>query len=246
MSRWLGLLVPIVVVGASVLCISIFARPHRRTILVDGVTRTYLLYAPSSRSPGLKPLVLAYHGFSGSAANMAEESRLHELVDEGDFYLVYLDGDPSWQFFVPENAQVSRDVAFFDRLLDELIESLPIDPNRVYAVGMSIGGDFVVYLAKRRSTRIAAVVSQAACVSEAVEAERPFPLMIIVGTADQGVPPDRLLRVAQAFLDRGHDVEVLRPKNIGHRWHVPSNKRLWEFLSRHSLHAGCGDFLGAR
>jgi len=232
----MGLLVPILAFGAAVLWISISADRRRRTILVDdGVTRAYLLYAPSSRSPDLKPLVLAYHGFSGSAENMAEESKLHELVDEGGFYLVYLDGAPSWQFFVPENAEVSRDVAFFDRLRDELMQSLPIDPDRVYAVGMSRGGDFAVYLAERRSTRIAAVVTQAACVSKAVEAERPFPLMIIVGTADGGVPPDHLVSVPQAFRDRGHIVEVLRPENIGHCWHVPSNKRLWEFLSRHTV-----------
>jgi len=161
--------------------------------------------------------------------------RLHELVDEGDFYLAYLDGDPSWEFYVPPNAKVSPDVAFFDRLRDELTRSLPVDPDRVYAVGMSKGGDFAVYLAERRSTRIAAVVSQAACVPEAVEAERPFPLMIIVGTAEGGIPPDRLLSVPQAFRDRGHIVEVLRPENIGHCWHVPSNRRLWEFLSRHRL-----------
>ena len=35
--------------------------------------------------------------------------------------------------------------------------------------------------------------------------------------------------------DRGHTVEVIRPENVGHCWHIPSNQRLWEFLSRHRL-----------
>lgn len=239
-SRWLALLGAVVAIGAAVRWFSLSTYPHRRTILVDGQTRRYLLYAPSSRSPALKPLVLAFHGFDGTPENMAEESRLHELVGEGGFYLAYLGGDPSWQLFVPENAQVSRDVVFFDRLCDELIETLPIDPDRIYAVGMSRGGDFAVYLAEHRSTRVAAIVSQAACVPKAVEAQRPFPLMFIVGTADGGIPPDRLLSVSQAFRDRGHIVEVIRPENIGHAWHISSNKRLGEFLSRHSLKNGAG------
>lgn len=222
-------------VGAAVLWVAVFAGPRRRTIVVDGVTRQYLLYTPSSRTPGLKPLVLGFHGFDGTPENMAEESRLYELVDKEGFYLAYLYGDPSWRGFVPENAEVSPDVAFFDRLCDELMRSFPIDPDRIYAVGMSRGGDFAVYLAEHRSRRIAAVVSQAACVPKAFEAERPFPLMIIAGTADGGVPQDRLDSVSQALRDRGHVVEVVRPEGIGHSWHIPSNKRLWEFLSRHSL-----------
>ena len=234
-SRWIWTLAAAGAVVAAVLWVTVFAGPRRHSIVVDGVTRQYLLYAPSSHTPGLKPLVLGFHGFDGTPENMAEESRLYELADKEGFYLAFLYGDPSWRAFVPENAEVSRDVAFFDRLCDELMQSFPIDPDRIYAVGMSRGGDFAVYLAEHRSTRIAAVVSQAACVPKAFKAERPFPLMIIAGTADGGVPQDRLDSVSQALRDRGHVVEVVRPEGIGHAWHISSNKRLWEFLFRHSL-----------
>ena len=160
---------------------------HRRTIVVDGVAREYLFHVPSPQSPGLKPLVLAYHGFSGTAARMAEQSLLHNLVDEKGFYLSYIEGDPTWHF--SSSSQVNPDIEFFDKLYSDLLANHPIDPNRVYAVGMSRGGDFVVYLGTKRSTKIAAVVTQGACVSEVVDAERPFPLMIIVGTQDDRVPP---------------------------------------------------------
>lgn len=196
--------------------------------------RQYLLYAPP-RTRGLKPLVLAYHGFGGNALQMAEESRLHEMVGEHGFYLVYPDGDPSWQLFVPEGAMHSRDVLFFDRLCEELIRTHPIDPDRIYVAGMSRGGDFAIYLAERRSTRIAAVVSQGACWENPVEAERPFPVMFIVGTSDDRVPPNRFPRVPQALRDKRHVVENLRPENVGHRWHVPLNDRVWQFLSSYRL-----------
>ncbi len=211
------------------------ADPHRRTILVQGHEREYLWYAPPATDGELRPLVLALHGFSGTAAGMAESSKLHELANEQNFYLAYLEGDPTWQFFVREDADVSLDVAFFDRLCEELLARYPIDPDRIYVAGMSRGGDFAVYLAERRSTRIAAVVSQGACVAEPEDTERLFPLMIIVGTRDERVPADRFPGVPQAFRDRGHLVEVLRPENVGHRWHVPLNGQVWEFLSAQRL-----------
>ena len=215
LRRPVWILPPLLAVGALILWLAFFVDWRRHTIVVDGVAREYLLYVPSSRDAELKPLVLAYHGFSGNAAGMAKDSELHELVDERDFYLAYLEGDTTWQFFAPDDSGASRDVVFFDRLCDELIRSYPIDPRRVYVVGMSRGGDFAVYLAQRRSARIAAVVSQGACMLEAVETERPFPLMVIVGTEDDRVPPDWFPSLPQAFRDRGHVVEVLRPENVG-------------------------------
>lgn len=228
----------LLVVGAAGLWGLAQLDPRRKTVLVEGTPREYLWYPPpSSRSSELKPLVLAYHGFSGTAQRMADSSRLHELAAEQGFYLAYIEGNPTWHMVVPEGATASPDVAFFDRLCDELVNSHPIDPERIYVVGMSRGGDFAVYLAARRSRRIAAVVSQGACVPEAVDAERPFPLLIIAGEKDDRVPADRFPSVPAAFRERGHVVQVLRPENVGHRWHVPLNGAMWEFLSAHRLSA---------
>jgi predicted esterase len=68
-----------------------------------------------------------------------------------------------------------------------------------------------------------------------VTSEDLFPLMIIVGTKDDRVPSSRFPAVPQAFRNRGHIVEVVRPEGVGHQWHVPLNERMWQFLSSHSL-----------
>lgn len=205
---------------------------HRHNVDVDGARREYILYSPRDTGE-LRPLLLAFHGFSGTAAGMQESARLHELVDEHGFFLVYLEGNPTWNR--PRADVQTPDVAFFDKLCDELVARCPVDPERIYVAGMSMGGDFVIRLAGLRSDRIAAVVSQAMCTSEAVESPRPFPLMIIVGTEDDRVPPSYLEKVPDAFRENGHEVAVLQPKGVGHRWHRPLNRELWEFLSSHRL-----------
>ncbi|MGI9455383.1 MAG: alpha/beta hydrolase family esterase [Aeoliella sp.] len=231
----------ITVIGGVILWLSLFVDWHRHTTLVDGVTREYLLFAPPSRDQELKPLVLAYHGFSGNARRMAEYSKLRELAAEKGFYVAFIEGDPTWHSFIPYESEVSPDIAFFDRLRSDLLETHPIDPNRIYAVGMSKGGEFVFYLAQKRSTQVAAIVSQGACVSDAVVADRPFPVMIIVGTKDGEVRPDRFPRVPQAFRDRGHMVQVLRPENVGHSWYAPLNEQIWDFLSACDLRLEVSD-----
>ena len=71
--------------------------------------------------------------------------------------------------------------------------------------------------------------------NDVVDAQRPFPLLIIVGTEDDRVPASCFPRVPEAFRDRGHEVEVIRPEGVGHRWHVPLNEALWSFLAAQRL-----------
>ena len=73
------------------------------------------------------------------------------------------------------------------------------------------------------------------CTDGALESERQFPLMIIVGTEDDRVPASFFPTVPAEFRSAGHLVEVLRPEGVGHRWHVPLNEELWDFLSQHRL-----------
>ncbi|MCO6046151.1 hypothetical protein NG895_19805 [Aeoliella sp. ICT_H6.2] len=207
---------------------------HRRTVLVDGTRREYLWYAPQTKSTEPRPLVLAYHGFSGTAERMERRSLLHELVDSGDFYLAYIEGDPTWHCFTPIELDESPDVAMVDALLADVLAKYPIDPKKVYAVGVSKGGDFVVHLGLRRSQQIAAIVAQGACILEEQQAERPLAMMFIVGTKDGEVTPETIVAVPQTYRDRGHLVEVIRPKDGPHCWDRSYNQQILEFLFGHT------------
>ncbi|QDU54091.1 alpha/beta hydrolase family esterase [Aeoliella mucimassa] len=208
---------------------------HRRTIAVHGVSRRYLWYPPTTRSTELRPLVLAYHGFNGPAERLRRSAKLHDMVDSHGFYLAYIQGDPTWHFFERDELGGNPDVEMFDVLTDQLLADYAIDPDRIYVVGISRGGDFVVHLSLRRSTKVAAMVSQGACLLDEHPAERPVPMMFIVGTRDEEVRPVKVETYPDLYRERGHAVEVLRPEGVPHRWEAPLNEEVWQFLTQYSL-----------
>ncbi|HBE71649.1 MAG TPA: hypothetical protein DDW52_26195 [Planctomycetaceae bacterium] len=221
------------VVVASIGIVAYFLRDaYPRSILVDGQQREYFFHQPQTvRQP--VPLILMFHGFSGTAAGLRERSGLHELVDEYKTAVAYLDGQPSWHR--PSEGRVNPDVRFIEEVIGKYSAAEIIDRNRVYLAGMSMGGDFVIRAASQRSDLIAAVVAQAMVTDQAVPAERAFPMLIIVGTEDDRVSEETLARVPDAFRSQGHEVTVICPEGVGHQWHPPLNRTLIEFLLQHSL-----------
>lgn len=167
-----------------------------RTIDVDGVSRRYSLHLPTTRPAGRLPLVLAFHGRLGTGADMERLSGLSDLADRDGFVVAYPDGlQRAWnggQGLTPSGAPPADDVAFSDRLVGALRAELPVDADRVYAVGMSNGGIFVNRLACERPAVFAAVATVAASASVDVAA-RCAPsggpgVLALHGTADTFVP----------------------------------------------------------
>lgn len=83
------------------------------------------------------------------------------------------------------------DLAYFDRLLDELLARYPADPNRVYAVGMSNGAMMALRLGCDRSRRFAgiAAVGGQMPIGYGCRPSRPLPLLLLWGGQDDTVPP---------------------------------------------------------
>jgi polyhydroxybutyrate depolymerase len=84
------------------------------------------------------------------------------------------------------------DIAFVQRLVDELLASHPLDPERIYAVGASNGGMFVLRLACELPSRFAAVGAVIASMpTELIHRVRPgpaVPVVLINGTKDRIMP----------------------------------------------------------
>ena len=85
-------------------------------------------------------------------------------------------------------------------LLDQLIESLPIDTNRIYVSGLSMGGYGTYDILYRRPEMFAAAVTICGSGDESVVAKYAHvPIKIFHGTKDQVVPVDYSRRMYKAL-----------------------------------------------
>ena len=161
---------------------------QRREISVAGLKRQYLVYAP----PGLTkdrrvPLLLVFHGGGGHDYNMPRFTGFDEIAKTQGFVVAYPDStNRHWND--GRELATADDVSFVQALISEIEHSYPVDPNRIYATGISNGGFFSQKLACDLADRITAVASVAATMPEplvpACHPSRPISVMFIQGTAD--------------------------------------------------------------
>lgn len=173
-------------------------RRRTRTLVVDGRTRSYFVHVPPGYDPSKpSPVVLALHGATMTGPLMAWFTGLNAQADEAGFLAVYPDGTGSRSSFywnagnccgAAAQDQVD-DVAFIRALLDDLAGVYRVDPDRVFATGLSNGAMMAYRLASELSDRIAAVACVAGTMAtEACHPVRPVPVLHVHGTEDAFVP----------------------------------------------------------
>jgi len=168
---------------------------HQMTISHDGQERSYRLFVPSSASEAKAlPLVLNFHGLSGTADGQANASGLEDLAESDGFVAAHPqgtlndDGLTFWDFL--DTAPVD-DVSFISAVIDDIGTAICIDAVRVYAMGHSNGGYLSSRLACDLSERITAVATVAATIHpDDCTPPRSVPLVAFHGTGDNIVPFD--------------------------------------------------------
>ena len=178
------------------------AKLQKHTIAVGDRDRSYLLYVPSvvMESDGKRPLVLVFHGGGGTARGIAREvgRSLHTIADREGFIVAYPDAvNKSWDFgagVVSEALDVRiDDRGFFAALMDELVDTQPVDETRVFATGISRGGQASYFVACQFPDRIRAIAPVAmpmpAFMADSCKA-RDIGIAILNGTDDPLVPYD--------------------------------------------------------
>lgn len=171
------------------------ASAHRELISFthNGVERPYLIQACASGAGVAErvPLVLELHGRGIDAVRFDQLTGFGVLADEAGFALVlpnavgeiWNDGrDAAPEGFGPD------DIGYLTAVLDDACARLPIDPRRIYVVGMSNGAAMAGRLACGAADRIAAIAQVAGTPGIAVAVggrpARPVPILSIHGTAD--------------------------------------------------------------
>jgi polyhydroxybutyrate depolymerase len=169
----------------------------RQSIIVDGMERKYRVHVPIDYDDSQTyPLLIALHMYSGTARTMQWTSLLNPAADENHFIVVYPEGYKfSWaegsNEFAADQENID-DVAFISTLIDQLNSDYSITPGRIYAVGFSSGGLMVQRLGCELSGKIQGIATVGATLSnnmlEKCQPENPISVLMIHGTADQGVP----------------------------------------------------------
>jgi len=165
-------------------------------ITVDGIERHFRWYRPEKVAPS-PPLVFVLHGSKGDGRE-ARRSTYYEfdrLADRHGFLAVYPDGyEQHWndcRAKAPYEANKKNidDVKFVSNMIDFLVEKEHANPDRVYATGISNGGQLAYRLALELPDRIAAVAPVAASLPDesnfdCTKSGKPVAILILNGTAD--------------------------------------------------------------
>jgi polyhydroxybutyrate depolymerase len=162
-------------------------------IRVAGEDRAFLTYLPSGYAPGIQmPLVLNLHGRGSTALDQIEISQWHVKAEDHGFIVVSpqaLGASPTWMgVFFDESSE--QDMAFFSDLLAYLRNRLSIDPDRIYATGLSNGGSMSNRLGCDFSETFAAIAPVAGGHSgiHLCEIASPVSLLAVHGTDDRVIP----------------------------------------------------------
>jgi len=179
-----------------------------RSITVNGVERYFRYFMPEAPSSQQPPVVFFLHGGGTSMRVAMPPARTGsaawpQVAEDHGFILVVPNGTnaQTGDTFGDQQAWndcrldaldvIGDDVAFLEALVEWSLQSLGVDPQRVYFGGSSNGGSMTYRMAAEVPERVAAAapfISNAAAVSECRLPLRPVPMMITLGTADPLMP----------------------------------------------------------
>jgi polyhydroxybutyrate depolymerase len=144
------------------------------------------------------PLVLVLHGYGANGFVQEAYFGLGAPVNRGEAFVLSPDGlidSTNKQFWNADpvccdfDGKHPDDVGYLGGLLDDVLESWPIDPHAVIVVGHSNGGFMAYRLACERSDVITNIVVLAGvAASVTCQPEKPVSVLHVHGTADDTVP----------------------------------------------------------
>ena len=187
---------------ATVLIVAWFANSNsdddvglNQSILHNGISRDYILYIPENL-PTNAPLVVVSHGYTSSAKTMMSYSGMNKVADEEKFLVVYPQGTKDQRgnnfFNVGYEFHASSkvdDLGFIKALVTKLTDDYQVNPNHIFATGMSNGGDLSYFLACYASDMFQAVAPIAGTMMqttiETCKPQKGMPIFAVHGKADE-------------------------------------------------------------
>ena len=164
-----------------------------------GRTRRYLLHLPPRAEKALKmPLLVVLHGGGGNGEQIAASTGFSALADRHGFAVAYPDGTGplrgrllTWNSGgIPVYASDEKvdDVGFLRAVVASAKTRVAIDPECIYATGISNGAMMCHRLAREAPDLFAAIAPVSGAMNfTAVDSTVPIAVLIIHGTEDEHV-----------------------------------------------------------
>lgn len=171
------------------------------TLKHNGNTRDYYVYVPPQvRNSGTRvPLVIALHGGGGNGKISEKMTGFSEKALQEGFIVAYPNGSGrlgnillTWNtrhccgYAMKHNID---DVGFISAMIDQMVSTMPVDPKRVYATGMSNGAMMSLRLGSELSDKIAAIAPVVGTMfGDEQRPAMPVSALIINGATDKHIP----------------------------------------------------------
>lgn len=165
-----------------------------QTVQVGGVSRSYVLHVPSVYDGSEPvPLLLDFHAIGGSGKGERSSSPYPSALDGEGVIMAFPTGlsgpaGTAWNVGPCCVSSDIDDVAFARAVVTDVEAVACIDPKRVFAVGVSMGGGMAYYLACHAADVFAAVAPSAFDLLQeelaTCKPSRPITVISFRGTAD--------------------------------------------------------------
>lgn len=195
----------------------------------------YLLYLPPGYAPdGSRrwPLILFLHGAGerGSDLDIVKRTGLPKFLEKGGDY-PFIAVSPQ----CPSDESWSAEVLI--NLLDEVTGRYPVDPDRLYLTGLSMGGFGTWTLATEHPDRFAAIAPICGGGRPSmVDTIKHIPTWVFHGDRDRVVPLHRSEEMVEALKRAGGDVRFTVYPEAGHdSWtETYANPELYTWFLAHT------------
>lgn len=189
---------------------------EQRSVVIGGHARTYSFFRPDN-APARPALLFLLHGSGGDGGQMRSlftAYRFDLLARQHGFITVYPDGyrrywnDCRASAAYAANTENIDDTAFFRGMIDTFVREQGADPARVYAMGISNGGQMIYRLGYELPEAFAGLAAVAANLpvpanNDCRRSGRPVSMAILNGTEDPINPYDGGLVVIGNDSSRG-------------------------------------------